>query len=379
MGKINKFTMGFILGGILLGSSPLLSVSVLFSQAQAQQAALVSVDEVIRSPLSQTTPVLGRLVAQQRSDVAALVKGPVAEISVQIGDVVKQGDALVSIQNSRIRQTRNLQAALIQQARANLSAAKDAQALSEQEYERLKRLKSSAAFSAAKLEDKLLEVAETNSKVAVAEAAVAAAQANYALADIDLERTIIKAPFNGVVTEKYTEAGSYVNTGDPVVSLINYEDLEIEADVPSDRLSGLISGRVVQIELAGYARLDAVVRAVIPDENVLTRTRAVRFTLGVEANILKQLAAGQPAIVHVPIGDVRDVTSVHKDGVMAKDGGYSVYVVEEKKASLRIVTIGDAVGERFEVLSGLSAGDMVVVRGNERLRPDQDVTANTLQ
>ncbi|WP_420549443.1 efflux RND transporter periplasmic adaptor subunit [Curvivirga sp.] len=365
MKNITKIVSAAVLGLILI--SPLQSVL-----AQGQQAALVGVDEVQGEPLGQTIPVLGRLVAQQRSQVAALVDGPIEKMDVQIGDRVVKGDTLVVLDDRRIRQSRNLQAAMLQQAKASLKAALDQKALTEQELVRLERLQSSAAFSPARLEDKQLELARFTSQVSVAEAEVAAAQVNLSLAEIDLARTVIKAPFNGVVTEKNTEVGSYVSQGDAVLSLINHEDLEVEADVPSNRLVGLENGRLIDVDLSGQ-NYEAIVRAVVPDENVLTRTRAVRFTLGADDNALETLAAGQSATVYIPVGSTRQVMTVHKDALIAKGDGYIAYVVENGIANIRPVTVGDAVGQRFEVMTGLNAGDIVVIRGNERLFPGQAV------
>ena len=65
--------------------------------------------------------------------------------------------------------------------------------------------------------------------------------------------------------------------------------------------------------------------------------------------------------------------SVHKDAVINRRGKQIVYVVQEGKAAMRPVQLGEAVGARMEVLRGLAQGDLVVVRGNERLRPGQDV------
>jgi hypothetical protein len=81
--------------------------------------------------------------------------------------------------------------------------------------------------------------------------------------------------------------------------------------------------------------------------------------------------------VLLPMGEPRDIVSVHKDAVIARGAGYIVYAVEEGKAQLKQVELGEAAGKRTEVLSGLIAGDLVVTRGNERLRPGQDVTYNT--
>jgi hypothetical protein len=73
----------------------------------------------------------------------------------------------------------------------------------------------------------------------------------------------------------------------------------------------------------------------------------------------------------VPIGAEREVVVVQKDALVQARGGWTAFVNEEGKAAPRTVVIGAALGDRFEVLSGLVAGDEVVVRGNERLRPGQ--------
>ena len=82
-----------------------------------------------------------------------------------------------------------------------------------------------------------------------------------------------------MVTEKHTDVGAYVSQGDAVLSLINHEDLEVEADVPSNRLAGLENGRLIKVELSGHD-YEAIVRAVVPDENVLTRTPCCSFHIG---------------------------------------------------------------------------------------------------
>jgi hypothetical protein len=116
-----------------------------------------------------------------------------------------------------------------------------------------------------------------------------------------------------------------------------------------------------------------VVRAVIPQENAMSRTRAVRFTPQFDPRVVNA-ASGASATVRVPVGAARDVLTVHKDAVI-EQGGYYVYVVDEGKALRKRVQLGESAGGRFIVLEGLEAGMLAVTRGNERLRPGQPVTA----
>jgi len=354
-----------VLAGILLAPS--------VAQPQGKKIR-VEVDPVIVEPLTQTVPALGRFVARQSGPVAALVGGPVAEVLVEVGDRVDKGDVIVRLSADVILGLRNLREAELQEEEAALETARAQARLASLELRRLENLKKSAAFSQARYEDKLAEVARYDSEVAEAEAAVIRAGANLTLVELDLERADIRAPYNGVVIALQVAEGAYVNTGASVASVLNDESLEIEADVSADRLGALVPGLVVPIRLDDGRQFTATVRSVIPAENALTRTRPVRFTPNIEQIDQLRLATDQSVSVLLPVGEPRPIVSVHKDAVIARGGGYLVFAVVDGKAEARPVTLGTAAGVRIEVLSGLNAGDLVVVRGNERLSPGQAVT-----
>ena len=171
---------------------------------------------------------------------------------------------------------------------------------------------------------------------------------------------------------KLTEAGSYLQTGQAVVSLISDDQLELEADVPYDRLEGLTTGKQVSLTLDNGSDHIALVRAVIPEENPRTRTRKVRFSISWQQST-GSLASQQSATIQIPAGVSKQVLTVHKDALIRRGGGEFVYVVNEGKAEFRPVATGQATGNRLEVLDGLSNQEQVVIRGNERLQPDQAV------
>jgi RND family efflux transporter MFP subunit len=340
-----------------------------------KRAAAVKVDRIVQEPLSQTMPIIGRLIASQTGIVAALTRGPVADVLVAVGDRVQKGDVLATLVTDRMRWSRALQAANLKAKQAGLQTAKAQLGLTEQELSRLANLRKSAAFSQARHEDKQNEVIKYRSEVGERLADVGNARAALRLADIDMYNGKIRAPYNAVVTQKHTVAGAYVNVGDPVVTLVNEEALEIEANVPSERVGGLIVGRTVDIRFDDGGRHEAVVRALIPEENPLTRTRPVRLSPAFDGSVIARLglAANQSVTVMVPIGKPRDVVSVHKDAVIPRGGQSIVFAAVDGKAERRVVRLGSAIGSRFEVLDGLGVGDLVVVRGNERLRPGQAI------
>ncbi|MDH3230290.1 MAG: efflux RND transporter periplasmic adaptor subunit [Alphaproteobacteria bacterium] len=358
-----------------MGALILVTLSLAPCAVRAQgKAARVEVDAVVVEPLTQTVPVLGRFVARQSGPVAALVGGPVAEVLVEVGDRVARGDVLVRLSTDVSVGSRNLRQAELREKQAAVETARAQARLASLELRRLENLKSSAAFSQARYEDKAAEVARYSSQVAEADAAAVRAAANLALAELDLARADIHAPYNGVVVALHAVEGAYVNTGAPVVGLVNDENLEIEADVSAERLAGLARGREIEIRLDDRRRFTATVRAIIPTESALTRTRPVRFTPNIDRIEGLRLATDQSVTVLLPVGEPRPVVSVHKDAVVARGNGYVVFVVTGGKAEPRPVRLGEATGVRMEVLSGLAPGDLVVVRGNERLLPGQPVT-----
>lgn len=330
------------------------------------------VDEVRRVPLEQTAPVLGDLVASQAGEVAARVAGPLESFLVEVGDRVERNGTLALLDDRRLAAQRKLAEARLAEARAELGTRQAELGLARQELDRLEGLKSSAAFSQARYEDQRQRVAIAEAEIHSARATVASARAELELARIDLRHAEIKAPYAGAVTRRLVEGGAYVREGDAIVRMVSDKDLEIQVDVPYRRLAGVEPGQLVEVSLEDGSRHGARVRAVLPRENPRTRTRTVRLVPDFGATD-RPLAAGQSVTVHVPAGPARKVLTVHKDAVIPRETGDLVFVVEDGTAQARPVQLGQAVGDRFRVESGLQAGERAVVRGNERLRPGDKV------
>jgi RND family efflux transporter MFP subunit len=348
----------------------ILAVAVLGTATAAAAETRVRTDPVRVEPLRQTVPVMGRLVACRSGNVAALVGGPVAEIRVEVGDRVRAGERIALVNRDRVAGEHDLRAARVTEAEAAVTAAEAEVALRRQELARLGGLKGSPAFSEGRFDDKQKEVLIAAGTLSRAQAALVSARAELQLAAIELADTEVRAPYGGVVSRRHTEIGAHVDRGDPVVSLVDDGCLEIEADVPAMRVAALTYGTPIGFALGGSAG-EAVVRAVVPEEDGRTRTRIVRFVPDLAH--VPGLAANQSVTLHVPAGEARDVVSVHKDAVINRDGRTAVFVIVDGRAELRPVELGGAFGGRFEVLNGIAAGAMAVIRGNERLQPGDRV------
>jgi RND family efflux transporter MFP subunit len=339
--------------------------------AGAQRAASVKVDSVREEPLTQTIPIIGRFVARERGVVAAAVAGPVKTMHAQVGDRVAAGTMLAELDGAMRQSVLAQRDAEKQMHQARLEAARAQLEITKDEMQRLEKLKGSTAFPRKQFEDQRHEVVRFTSALREADSAVRRINAQHRAAAIELSRTKIIAPYGGVVTARHVSAGAYLRQGDPVITLVNDTDLEIEAEVPGVRAAQLQAGITMSATLEDGTELSSRVRTVIPDEDPATRTRQVRLVPGTVTTM--PVAVNQSVTLLVPVGPGRVVLSVHKDAVISRRGKQMVYVVKEGKATIRPVTLGEAVGARLEVLGGLAKGDLVVVRGNERLRPGQDV------
>ncbi len=332
----------------------------------------VVVDRVIRAPASETYPVYGRLVARQMGVISARVRGAVGVMRVQVGDRVSKGDVIAELISDTLQSHRELKQAELVEYTARVRTARAQVALVKQELGRLRRLRRSAAFSQARFEDKRHDVTRVASVLAEANAKVDQAQAELKMANIELDYATVRAPFAGVVSKRHTDIGAYLSVGSPVVTMINDHTLEVEAEVPSIRLRGLDRGTEVMVEFEDRRKFTATVRAIVPEENPLTRTRTVRFKPDFGANG-QRVAVNQAVVLTIPTGPTRDLVTVHKDAILQRGGGPVVYVIRDNQASQRRVELGQAFAGRFEVRDGLKPGEMVVIRGIERLRPGQRV------
>ncbi|MBL4750857.1 MAG: efflux RND transporter periplasmic adaptor subunit [Amylibacter sp.] len=360
---ISNFTS--VIMALMLFSTPV------FAQ---DSVATVIVEKVVTAEISDTTPLIARLVATVEANIATRRDGVVEQVLFQVGDAVIKGQELVRIDDQLVDiQLKNAHAAL-QSAQAGIKIATARVTLTQNAFERQSGLLGSVAFSKARFDDLQQEAAQATGELSRALAQVAIGQAALERAKYDRKHSVIRAPFDGVVITRNVQPGQYISFGGSVAMLLDMNGLEIEADVPVSLLQGLKVGRALVVNLHNGTRAVATVRTVLPTETLSTRTRPVRLSVDLSDVEPYLIANGKTVTVLVPVSAVRKVVIVPKDAlVQGLNGGWMVFVAKDGKAAPRPVTIGQASAGGLEVLSGLIAGDYVVIRGNERLRPDQAI------
>lgn len=368
-----------LLAGVVASAAMVVAAPAASAQGQA---ASVIVEEVTETDVIETAPVIGQFVASVESAVAARSGGIVDSVDVFAGDRVAQGAVLARLDPALARIAKLQAAASIERARAGVAQAEARLALARQALERSGRLQGSTAFSRGSFEDQQIAVAEAESALASARADQAGAEAAMKRADYDLDHVTIVAPFDGVVLERMAQPGAYIAIGSPVAVLLDIGALEIEIEAPAELVPGLTPGvetRVV-VEVGGVEQeIRATVRAVIPREAVATRTRPVRLAVSEEDKATVDAAPGRSVTVFAPTGAPRRAITAPKDSLVQARGGWVVYVAVAGEgdapgtAEPRPVQLGASFGGLVEIVSGLEPGELVVTRGNERLRPGQPI------
>lgn len=333
---------------------------------------LVGVDTARLEPLSRTAPVLGTLVAKRSGDIAVEVGGAVTKLMVAIGDRVSAGQVIAELDSETRKARRDVLRAELQEAYALLKIAEADLAAANQNMNRQAKLKKTGAFNRSLFETTQQVVARALAQISRAKAAIASKKAGIRVLDIEISKAHIASPYAGVVVQRKTEVGSYLRVGDPLVRLIADDQLEVEANVPALYLVGLGKGTLIKAKLEDGTRFTATVRTALPVENPRTRTRPLRLVPNWPKGITR-LANSQSVTLYLPVGKARKVVTVHKDAIVNKQGRNVVFVVRSGKAEARTVKLGVANGTRLEVLAGLKAGDVTVIRGNERLRTGAQV------
>lgn len=361
--------------GMLIAFLALLPIAT-GGPALAQRPAAVGVASVEVSEITDTRPVIGQLVAATESDVATRTAGIIANVGFEIGETVKRGQVLATIDRTLIDIEKTTSEAEVAIAVAGRDVARAELARVQRAFERQGALRRSGAFSRSLFEDLEQEASKARAALAQAEAQLRRAHATLAQIAYRLTHTEIKAPFDGVVIARRAQPGAYIQVGAHIATLMDIGKLEVEADVPVELTASLPPGKTIAARLDNGGNLAVTVRALVPVQSVSTRTRPVRFRADLSSVDLMTLARGKSVTLSVPASAPRKALTVPKDALVQSTRGWLVYAVVEDAAQPRTVTIGDAAGTRIEIKSGLNEGDVVVIRGNERLRPGQPVRAD---
>jgi len=321
--------------------------------AQWGGASPVELSSARLTTMAPTMQVAGTVVSRSDAYLSAEVDGRLVQVA-EPGQRVDAGDVVAKIDDETLR----LRA---QELRAEIARVKARLTFLEAELKRFERLVETNLAAVSQIE-------QTRADRDVAQSDLDVANSRLAQVQTQLERTEMRAPFPGIVAERVAQAGERVGVGARVLRLYNPDDLEVVARAPLSYYRYVAPG-----DILGVSTRSDVVEA--PVRRVYSVGGENSHVFELRLDLEEALAVGQTVRVTVPTANLREVLAVPRDALVLRGDGIAIFIVDEDNTARRIqVTTGIGEGEWIEVMGPIQAGDRVVVRGNERLRPGQEVS-----
>lgn len=288
---------------------------------------------------TNTEEIVGTVRAKTRASLEAKVSGRITTLPVVLGQLVRAGELVARLDAPEIVARRDQAEASLQQAgrdRKRMAELFEKRAVAEAEH----------------------EAADTRHRMAVGAAEEAKAMLSY---------VELVAPFDGVITKKWVEAGDLATPGKPLITIEASSELQLEADVPEALASQIrrearLTCRVDET----CGEMTGVVREIAPNADPASRTVRVNLDLPPTAG----LRSGQFVRLQVPIGENRSLR-VPAAAMLLRGQLEIVFVAVNQSAQLRLVKAGRRFGNTVEILSGLNVGDSVVMDGADQLNDGQ--------
>lgn len=325
-------------------------------EEKREEPVSVEVTEVTEIDAPQTLRLTGTLRGAKQTELAANVAGRVQETLVERGTEVKKGALLARVDVSAA-------ALALAEARVQVEAFKTRQEINQADCDRYEALKAKGAVSD-------LEYDQVMAKCKTAPLDLEAARARQNLAAKNVGDGMIRAPFDGVVTERYVEVGEYVQPSSRVVSLAQVDELRLEFSLPEANFTDVKNGADVAFRVVAYK--DEVFRGkVVHISGAIRDTRDV-LVEAVVANADHRLLPGMFAEVELDTG-TRKLPSVPETAVFEQHGKQNVFVVKDGRLEQRVLQTGPRVEGRIAIVRGVVPGERVVTAPSPNLSNGQAV------
>ncbi len=367
---------------LILLMAGLAVAGTLYLNGWVSPAIPVEVATVSQLYPSQTLSQLsasGYVVAQRKAAVASKITGRLVALMVEEGSRVKEGQVIARLENEDALAARDQAEANLKLAKANLESAKAQLEEATKTYERYKQLVGGGYIAKSQFDSAEAAYQRAQAAVAAAEASVRAGVAGVQSANVLVDYALIRAPFDAVVLTKNADIGDIVtplgaaaNAKASVVTIADLKSLEVEADVSETNLALVKVGQPCEIQLDAIpdARFKGGVHAIVPtaDRSKATVLVKVGF-LEKDPRILPEMRA-KVSFLSRPVkeGEERPRTVVSPAALVKNGGKDTLFRVEGDRVIETPVTLGPPLGDLFEILGGVKAGDRVVTKPSKRLR-----------
>ena len=328
----------------------------------------------------------GYVTARRQATVSAKITGKVTEILIEEGMRVKEGDVLARLDDTEARAQLALAKAQQIATRAQLAEIRTQLAQAERDAIRQQGLADRQLVSAQALEATLMQRNMLKARLASLEEQVRVAQESVVVAQVQLDNTVVRAPFSGVVIAKAAQPGEIISpmsagggfTRTGIGTIVDMDSLEIQVDVNEAFINRVKPGQPVEAMLNAYPewQIPGAVIAIIPTADRSKATVKVRIAIKLkDARIVPDMGVRVAFLEPQPerpaqltSGVLVPAEAVRADGVASV-----VFVYANGKVERRSVTLGETISGHRQVLSGLRDGERVVLSPPESLQDGQPV------
>jgi HlyD family secretion protein len=356
------------------------------AQARSQDGAAkpVTIAPVQKNSVRRSVDVVGTLAAVDQVTISSEADGRVREVLADLGDRVRQGQILIRLDSEKQQYTLEQQKAAFARSLAQYGAT-DPDHLPEiedtpdvkraaadlnqatQNFDRADELFKRTLIPQQALDDARSalqarraqhESAQQNAKNL--RASIQASQATMKLADRQLRDTDIRAPFDGYVERRLVNLGELVKSQMPVMAVVRLDPLKVVAEIPEKMAPWISDGRPVELRVDAYRDRAFTGKVTRISPAVNTSTRAFPFEALVP-NTDAVLKPGTFARVHVESGKVDDIMTLPYAALQYRYGVNRVFVVNGDRLAMRELQVGERLGERIEIVSGVKEGERVAI------------------
>jgi RND family efflux transporter MFP subunit len=318
----------------------------------------------------------GYVTARRQATVSAKITGKVSEVLIEEGQQVEAGDVLARLDDSEARVEVELRRAQVAEARARLDEAEAASANAGRELRRQEDLAARKLVSISALDAARTEDAASRARVASQASAVRVAEEALQAARVQLDNTVVRAPFDGVVTVKAAQPGEMISpisagggsirTG--IGTIVDMDSLEIQVDVSEAYINRVKPGQSVEAVLNAYPdwRIPASVIAIVPTADRSKATVKVRIAIGEKDPRIVPEMGVRVAFLESPRDTAAGTATapgvlVPASAVRESEGTDVVFLLRDGRAERRAVSLGGTTGDSRQVKAGVSPGDSVIV------------------
>ncbi|MDZ4860922.1 MAG: efflux RND transporter periplasmic adaptor subunit [Candidatus Hydrogenedentes bacterium] len=328
----------------------------------------------------------GYVTARRKATVSSKVTGKVMEVLVEEGMTVEADQVLSRIDSSNVQRSLDLAKAQVNSAQEALNETRANIDLAERDLQRARELAAEEVVTPEQLDQAVANSNALKARLERQQAEVAVAEREVELWEQQLDDTIIRAPFAGIVTEKNAQPGEMISsmsagggfTRTGICTIVDMNSLEIEVDVSESYINRVEPGQQVMATLDSYPDLEfpAKVIAIIPTADRQKATVKVRVGFNeLDTRILPDMSV---RVAFLSAGEVETVqqrsVTVPKSAVQERDGREIVWVVREGRVERRAVNVGATNGDAVTIAAGLSPGDSIVVDAPATLADGDSVT-----